>query len=78
LRPDHAKSVLQWARFVRNNPHVWKAEHTRFINAIFAKHNQAVARIGAEKLRLAFERQQAYRAQCVSGKRPQVVDGTER
>lgn len=53
--PSHQDAVERWARYVRTHPGSWKQEHTAFINAQFAKHEDAVKRIkaspnGREKL----------------------------
>jgi hypothetical protein len=55
-RESHLEQVERWAHFVRNNPTKWKKIHTEFINAIFDKHEQFIARLlktpdGKEKLK---------------------------
>ena len=40
VRTSHEEQIERWALFVKNNPHSWKKTHTKFINAIFAKHYQ--------------------------------------
>ncbi len=29
------KAVVEWASFVKNNPHIWEKDHTNFINSQF-------------------------------------------
>jgi len=40
MRTAHQEQIERWALFVKNNPNSWKKTHTRFIDAIFAKHYQ--------------------------------------
>ena len=40
-----ADPVTAWAMHVRDHPYTWKREHTRFIDAQFAKHRAFVARL---------------------------------
>ncbi len=53
--PSHQEQIERWARFVRENPHTWKKEHTKFIDAIFQKQRDFDERLlktpgGKEKL----------------------------
>ncbi|HLC32590.1 MAG TPA: hypothetical protein VJJ82_02080 [Candidatus Nanoarchaeia archaeon] len=52
----HMEHVVRWARFVKENPTKWKAQHTEFINAIYEKAGSALDKItqmpgGKEKMR---------------------------
>lgn len=55
----HLEQVETWARFVRDHPTEWKAQHTAFINAQFDFHQRFVEQMrkqpnGEEKLRKLF------------------------
>jgi len=54
-RESHLEQIDRWASFVRENPKQWKKSHSKFINAIFDKHQQFKHRLlktprGKEKL----------------------------
>jgi len=54
-RESHKEQIERWAQFVRQNPDGWKKIHTKFINAIFEKHQQFINKmletpLGKEKL----------------------------
>lgn len=53
--PSHQEQIERWAKYVRENPHSWKKEHTKFINALFEKQQEFDKRLlqtpgGKEKL----------------------------
>ncbi|MBI4145907.1 hypothetical protein HY489_01060 [Candidatus Woesearchaeota archaeon] len=43
------QQVERWARYVKEHPLTWKAQHTEFINAIYEKASDAIVRISKER-----------------------------
>ncbi len=54
-RESHMEQVERWAKFVKENPDKWRAEHSRFINAVFDNHYKFIKNLlktpgGKEKI----------------------------
>ena len=45
----HDEFIEKWAKFVKTNPK-WRKIHTKFINAQFEMHKQAMKKISKEKI----------------------------